>query len=194
MTRMKRSTSGRRCAASQLCLGLFAFFFTANLKIRENGVGKMTLVYPAASVTTLEIEKRRYDSDTTRATGLRIDHGFARVRVAFQDVNRLSEAPEFRNATFRIEPGSDGRSRLHALVRAALAGGVVSDGLATIRVTLPGPVLESNAGQTGGAQARWAVPITRYFTEGIELEATYRSAARPPDGAEQQALNTATDR
>lgn len=189
----KPSKTRRRCAVGQLGLGLFAFFFTASLRLKENGMGKMTLVYPAASVTTFEIEKRRYESETTRATSVRIDGGRALVRVVFADVNRLSEAPEFRNTTFRLEPGEDGTARLRAQVRATVLGGVISDGLARIRLALPGPVIASNAQESGGAEAVWSTPVTRYFShEGIDLDATFETRPVVVAGGDPRAGGAAT--
>jgi hypothetical protein len=190
--RHKTRTTVRRCAAGQVSLGLFAFFITANLHIKDNGMGKITLVYPAASMTSNEIEKRRYDSETTRATSVRIDRGKTLVRVLFADVNRLAEVPEFRNTTFALERGADGTARLRAQVRATVLGNVTSDGLARIKVSLPGPIVASNAQESTGTEARWAVPVTRYFShDGIDLDATYRARTASGPPPDQQARNSA---
>lgn len=173
---MSHRTGSRRCSlASSAMLSLFAFFFTANLKFKEDGSGKLALVYPAAKVTTVDIEQRRFESTTTHATGLRIESGAARVRVAFSDVTRLAQAPEFQNTSVELKPGPDGTETFRATLRAALVGNVLSDRMATVRVTLPGEVVDSNAQSASGSSAMWSAPITRYFSgEGIEISATYR--------------------
>ena len=178
---MSRRSGSRRCSpASAAVLSLFAFFFTADLKFKEDGSGKVALVYPAAKVTTVDVEQRRFESTTTHATGLRIENGAARVRVAFSDVTRLAQAPEFQNTTVELTPGPDGTETFRATLRAALVGNVLSDRMATVRVTLPGEVVDSNALSTSGSTAMWWAPITSYFSgEGIEISATYRRSKAP---------------
>ncbi len=167
------------CGANLAAAGLLAFFITANVKVRPDGSGKMSLLYPAAKITTPEIEEHRYVSASTRPTSVRIENGLARVRVAFEDINRLREAPEFANTSLELRPGE---GRFRGVLRATNLGGVRSDRNATIRVTLPGPVIDSNGQEQSGKQVVWWAPIARYFSEdGIPLEATYRTRSTSSD-------------
>ncbi len=174
---LKRWIMRAGCGANLSAAGLLGFFVTANVKVRDNGSGKIALVYPAATITTPEMEERRYVSASTRPTSVRIENGLARVRVAFEDINRLHEAPEFVNTALELR-ADEGRFR--GVVRATNLGGVRSDRKATIHITLPGPVIDSNGQEQAGNRVGWTAPIARYFTEeGIPLEATYQTRTLP---------------
>ncbi len=176
MTSRGRRFVGRGCRANLIASWLFAFFFTSTIHVRGDGSGKMTVVYPAAVTTTQDIERRRFESATSHTTGLKIAGGRARVRVAFGDVNRLAEAPEFANSTIALERGTEGGGRFRALLRATVLGDVKSDAAATVRLSLPGVIVQSNGGVGQGKTAVWSAPIKEYFSvAGMRLEATYQA-------------------
>jgi hypothetical protein len=163
---------------------LFAFYLVANVKVKADGSGKMTIVHPAAPITTLEIERQRYVSRGSEATGLAIRNGLVMARVRFRDVNRLSEAPELAAMKLEMRPGDDGLTRFHGLVRSTIIGDVTSDEDAVIRVTLPGTVVSTNAERVEGRSMTWTKPVKQYFkSEGIELEASFRAPNRTPSVA-----------
>lgn len=160
---------------------LFAFYLLVNVKVKADGSGKMTIVHPAAPITTLEIERQRYISPVSEPTGIRIDKGIAKARVRFRDVTRLSEAPELSAMNFEMRPGEDGVTRFHGVLRSLLIGDVVSDRNAVIRITLPGTVVSSNAQHVEQDSMTWTKPVKQFFTsKGIELEASFKGRGAPP--------------
>ena len=170
MTQRTRST----CGTPLVALSLFAFFFTAHLKVKGDGSGELVLVYPASRATSIAIEGSRYVSDTTRPLTVRIEDGLAKVRVAFQDVNRLSEAPELRNSRVEFHSAAAGAGAFRAQLRAAVIGSVDSNRDAVVRVTLPGRVVDANAQDRAGNTATWSVPIPVYFSpDGMDVQATF---------------------
>jgi len=154
---------------------LFGFFVIANVRVRADGSGKMTIVHPAAPITTVEIERRRYISPVSEPTGLEIRNGIAMARVRFRDVSRLSEAPELAAMKLDMVTGDDGLTRFHGVVRSTMVGDIVSDENAVIRVTLPGTVVSPNAERVEGSSMTWTKPVKQFFTsEGITLEASFK--------------------
>jgi hypothetical protein len=165
----------RTCAAPLLAGWLFAFFFTSSLRLREDGSGKMVVMYPAAPIATQETELRRFTSATSKATAFRISGGVAQVRIVFDDINRLGEAPEFANSTLALETGTDGVARFRALLRSTVLGDVTSDAAATVRLAVPGALVASNGRASAVNRAVFSAPVRRYFSaDGLPIEATYR--------------------
>lgn len=159
---------------------LFAFYLVANVKVKADGSGKMTIVHPAAPITTLEIERQRYVSPVSEATGLMMRNGLVMARVRFRDVNRLSEAPELAAMKFEMRPGDAGLTRFHGLVRSTIVGDVTSEEDAVIRLTLPGTVVSTNAERVEGRSMTWTKPVKQFFkSEGIELDASFKAPDRP---------------
>jgi hypothetical protein len=170
----------RRCATPLVAGWLFAFFFTSSLRLREDGSGKMVVVYPAAPITTQEIEVRRFTSAVSKATAVRIDRGIAQVRIVFDDINRLTEAPEFANSTLALATGDDGVARFSAVLRSRVLGDVTSDAAATVRLALPGPLVASNGRASAGNRAVFSAPVRQFFSpDGLPIEASYRLEGAP---------------
>jgi hypothetical protein len=174
---MRAMRSGR---CGKMAPVLFAFYLVANVKVKADGSGKMTIVHPAAPITNVEIERQRYASPVTEPTGVMIRGGLVMARVRFRDVTRLSEAPELAATKLEMEPGDDGITHFHGVVRSTMVGDVTSERDAVIRLTLPGPVVSTNAGHVEGSSMTWTKPVKQFFTpEGIELEASFKGRERP---------------
>ena len=174
---MRALRSGR---CGRMAPVLFGFFLIANVKVKADGSGKMTIVHPAAPITTIEIERQRYMSAVSEPTWLEIRKGVAMARVRFRDVGRLSEAPELAAMKLEMRSGDDGLTRFHGLVRSTIVGDIASDCDAVIRITLPGTVVSTNAERVEGSSMTWTKPVKQFFTsEGITLEASFKGR-RPP--------------
>jgi hypothetical protein len=173
---MRTMRSGR---CGRMAPVLFAFFLVANVKVKADGSGKMTIVHPAAPITTLEIERQRYVSRGSEATGLTIRNGLVMARVRFRDVNQLSEAPELAATKLEMHPGDDGLTRFHGVVRSTIVGDVTSEQDAVIHLTLPGTVVNTNAERVDGRSMTWTKPVKQFFSsEGIEIEASFKAPQR----------------
>jgi hypothetical protein len=150
------------------------FFFNTDITLTQNGGGTLTATYPAAPITSPDTERERFASAATELKDVQIQDGIVRATVSFTDISRISEARELSSITASRENTPEGLERVHARLRSPVLGNVITSQQATIRMTVPGPVVKSNAPEVAGTTVTWRAPVAQYFKEeGIELEVTY---------------------
>lgn len=162
-------------AQGTLPIQILPFFFTVDLDLKDDGSGTMALTYPATPVTTFETERRRFASETTRATESKIRDGIVYTTVSFDDVTRLSQVADLSSVSAERTTDADGSRLVRARLRSPVLGDIRSDANVTIRVTLPGAVLKSNAQESAGRSALWKAPAKQFFMEdGIQIQVSYK--------------------
>lgn len=165
-------------AQGTLPIQILPFFFTVDLDLKDDGSGTMALTYPATPVTTFETERRRFASETTRATESKIRDGIVYTTVSFDDVTRLSQVADLSSVSAERTTDADGSRLVRARLRSPVLGDIRSDANVTIRVTLPGAVLKSNAQESAGRSALWKAPAKQFFMEdGIQIQVSYKPEA-----------------
>jgi hypothetical protein len=184
--RMRRARPGlARCRAGLLATVVAQFFFDVHLVLREDGSGKLRAQYTATPITSEATERFRFSAPSTRLTGMGVADGVATVRLSFDDVRTLSDAPEFKESPVDFGPSLNGVRKVTARVRSALVPSIdqgrvtlESDERATVRLTVPGTIVATNGEVTSRRTAAWSAPIRRFFhPEGIDVQATYRVRA-----------------
>jgi hypothetical protein len=113
---------------------------------------------------------------------------WATYKLAFDDVTQLSSTELFENTTFALRDGTGGVKTLSMRFSNKKPVRMTDEllsyfgGEMTVRIGLPGPVVESNAASVEGQTVVWKFPL-EMLTSGpsIDLHATFR--VEPPAGA-----------
>ncbi len=172
-----------RCRVGLAAVVLLEFFIDVHIFVRHDLSGKMTVRYPATPISNEATERFRFASDNAEPTRIVISGGVAAVRVQFHDVTKLSDSNEMKETPIEIGPAADGVRKMSARLRTAFINSIdqskvtfESSRAATVQVTLPGTVVQTNGDVTSRRTVQWSAPIRQYFRpEGIEIEATYRT-------------------
>jgi hypothetical protein len=113
---------------------------------------------------------------------------WATYKLAFDDVTQLSSTELFENTTFALRDGNGGVKTLSVRFSNKKPVRMTDEllsyfgGEMTVRIGLPGPVVESNAASVEGQTVVWKNPL-EMLTSGpsIDLHSTFR--VEPPAGA-----------
>jgi hypothetical protein len=183
------SARAHRLGTQLAAIAAVGFFFNVHIVLRDDESGKMSARYAATPISSVDTERYRFNSADTDTVHVQINDGVAGVRVEFKDVRGLPKAPELTLSSVELGPIENGVRTLKARIRGPEAE-VSGPTHASVRVTLPGDVVQSTGQRQSSRSVLWSVPIAQFFTQaGIEIEATYRTKfrARPVEAAIPQA-------
>jgi LppM domain len=156
----------------------------------EKGGGTLTLKVRLSSPAQLQSRKIRLQSRAVKVTRATIDEdNWATFDLEFDDVTKLSTVQHFQNTTITLTDGPDGTKVL--TVKSAnpnphqLSDEVISyfGKDMTIAMTLPGPIVKTNATSTKDRTATWTYALRDFVAAKEEvMEVTFKA---PPtkDGA-----------
>jgi len=175
-----------------LCLAVLPGCLVSG-EINGMGAGTLTVRTRLAVPDQLESTGQKMQSPTVRLVSAKADADkWATYELAFDDVTQLSTTELFKNTTFVLGDGKDGLKTL-SVQYVNKKPAPMSDELleyfgrqATVRIGLPGPVVDSNA-TVEGQTVVWKYPLED-FTKGpaIELHATFR--IEPPTTASEPSV------
>lgn len=158
--------------------------------LNEKGGGTLTLRIRLASEAQLEQRKVRLQSSAVKLTNATIDKdNWATFDIAFDDVTKLSTTQHFQHATITLKDGPDGTRVL--TVKSAnpnphqLTDEVISyfGKDMTIAMTVPGPIVKSNATSTKDQTATWSYEMRDFVAAKEEvMEVTFKVPPPAPDG------------
>jgi hypothetical protein len=154
------------------------------------GGGTLTLRLRLSSDAQLESRKIRLQSSTVKVTNATIDtDNWATFDLAFDDVTKLSTTEHFQNTTITLTDGPDGTKVL--TVKSANSNPhPLSDEVLnyfgkdmTIALTLPGPIVKSNATTTKDQTATWNYQLRDFVAAKEEvLEVAFKAPPPAADG------------
>jgi hypothetical protein len=137
----------------------------------DKGGGTLTLKLRLTSDAQLVSRKLRLQSQAVKLTSATVDEdNWATFDLAFDDVTKLSTTEHFRNTTITLEDGPDGTKILAVKAANPDPHPFSDEALAyfgkdvTIAMTLPGPIVQSNATSTTDRTATWTYPLRDFAT------------------------------
>jgi hypothetical protein len=167
--------------------------FTAEVKLNADGSGTMVLDYDPLITTTEKGQRKRLTGPGITIEDLKLTSpegtpGKTKVstRLSFKDATKLSAAPHFSKLKVEIEDAGADQKRVKAtLVTMRSTREWPFKDTCTIRVQLPGDLVETSAKAEGNTVV-WSFPSADYFKKGtLEMTAVYKvAAAAPPPEAE----------
>jgi hypothetical protein len=186
----------RTRAAGWLAVLIFlAGCFTADVTIKSDGSGVIKVNYDAVVKTTAESERK-----ALAGTGITIDTltleektgpdgkatSIVEAALAVADITKVNAAARFRKFDVKIADAGEGKKRLEATIKnPKTAQNWTRTDPCTIRVHLPGEVVETSATKQGTDTVVWTFPSTDYFKEGeLKMTAVYTVAAAAPAAAQ----------
>ena len=156
----------------------------------EKGGGTLTLKMRLSSDAQLESRKIRLQSAAVKVTNATIDKdNWATFDLKFDDVTKLSTVEHFQHTTITLTEGPDGTKVL--TVKSAnpnphqLSDEVISyfGKDMTIAMTLPGPIVKSNATSTKDQTATWTYALGDFVAAKEEvMEVTFKAPPAAQDG------------
>lgn len=158
--------------------------------LNENGGGTLTLKIRLSSEAQLESRKIRLQSKAVKVTNATIDKdNWATFDLAFDDVTKLSTTQHFQHVTITLVDGPDG-TKVLTVTSANPNPHQLSDEVIsyfgkdmTIAMTLPGPIVKSNATSTKDQTATWTYALRDFVAAKQEvMEVTFKAPAPARDG------------
>jgi len=170
--------------------------FTADVTVKNDGSGVIKLSYDPITKTTEETEKKTLTApgitvesmtlgEKDGADGKKIANVDATLAVA--DLTKINAAARFKKFNVKIEDAGEGQKRIEAVVTTAKSTkNWTRTDPCTIRVNLPGEVVETSATKEGASTVVWKFSSKEYFTEGeLKMTAVYKVAAAAAPAAPQ---------
>ncbi len=186
----------RTRAAGWLAILIFlAGCFTADVTVKSDGSGVIKVNYDAVVKTTEESERKALAGSGITIESLTLEEktgaegratSIVQAALAVADITKVSAAARFRKFDVKIVDAGEGTKRLEATIKnPKQAQHWTRTDPCTIRVHLPGEVVETSAAKQGTDTVVWAFPSTDYFKEGeIKMTAVYKVAGAAPVAAQ----------
>lgn len=156
----------------------------------EKGGGTLTLKTRLSSDAQLESRRIHLQSAAVKVTNATIDKdNWATFDLKFDDITKLSTVQHFQQTTITLTDGPDGTKVL--TVKSAnpnphqLSDEVISyfGKDMTIAMTLPGPIVKSNATSTKDQTATWTYQLRDFVAAKEEvMEVTFKAPPPARDG------------
>jgi len=170
-----------------LCLPLLlAGCFQVHAKLNKLGGALIAINYPLPKNSTLGKEIKKFESPATSVKSARLVGKRVQISLATPNVTKVSAAQAFKRVTVTRSKLEEGRQRLTVTITNAKPLQVNRKDLGVIKLTLPGPVLDTTATREGSSQVAWKIPITDYFGKPkLEMSVTYAAEDKKPAKAEE---------
>jgi hypothetical protein len=187
----------RTRAAGWLAVLIFlAGCFTADVTVKSDGSGVIKVSYDAVVKTTEESERRALAGPGITIESLAVQEkagaegkatSMVDATLAVADITKVNAAARFRKFDVKIADAGEGKKRLEATIKnLKTAQNWTRTDPCTIRVHLPGEVVETSATKQGTGTVVWTFPSTDYFKEGeVKMTAVYKVAGAAPAAAAQ---------
>lgn len=155
-------------------------------ELTATGAGTLTVRTRLTSPNQLDSTGQKMKSSSVQLVSAEVDADkWATYKLAFDDVAQLSTTELFENTTFALRDGKGGVKTLSVRFSNKKPVRMTDEllnyfgGEMTVRIGLPGPVVESNAASVEGQTVVWKFPL-ELLTSGpsIDLQATFR--VEPP--------------
>ncbi len=173
--------------------------FTADVTLNADGSGTLQVKYDPMWPTTEQRERAAFQGPGLTVQEVKLGEpragrqwrkvpAWVEVKLAFASVADLAKAEQLWRFQIESADAGVGQKRLTVAVKteAPPEGEISVKGDATLRVHLPGDVVESSA-KVEGRTVVWTFPTKDYFTKpGLQMTATYKvpaTAAAPGAGA-----------
>lgn len=167
---------------------------TADVKIEADGSGTLEATFDPILPTDEAKERSAFQAPgvtvqevtlgelRTGIAGQKVPESI-RVRASFTDVTKLPQAPRLARYGVEISDAGEGMKLLRVTLKPQSQGkGFDHPKPVTIRIQLPGDVVESSA-KIEGRTVVWTFPAPSYIgPETMKLEAKYKVAAAPAAG------------
>lgn len=169
------------------CLALLVSgCFQVNAKLNKLGGALIAINYPLPKDSTLEKEKKKFESAATSVKSAKLAGKRVQISLATKDITKISAAPALKRFSVTHSKVEEGRRRLTVAITNAKPLEVKSKDVGAIRLTLPGPVLNTTAARAGSSQVVWKIPIADYFGKPrIEMSVTYAVEDKKPAKAKE---------
>lgn len=171
--------------------------FTADVTLNADGSGTMQVKYDPMWPTTepreraafqgpgLTVQEIKFGELRAGPQGMKVP-AWVDAKVAFASVAELGQAQRLWRFQVELADAGEGLKRLTVAVKTKeRKEGIPAEGEATLRVNLPGDVVESST-TIEGRTVVWKFPTKDFFTTpGLKMTATYKvpaSAATPGAG------------
>jgi hypothetical protein len=190
-----------RAAAWFPILIFLAGCFTADVTVKNDGSGTIKMSYDPVVKTTEETERKSLTAPGITVESLTIGQkngpdGKPAVNVettlAVADLTKINSAARFKNFNVKIEDAGEGQKRVEAVIKnAKSAKNWTRTDPCTIRLNLPGEVVETSATKEGTSTVVWKFSSAEYFKQGeLKMTAVYKVAAAAAAG---EAKDTAAE-
>ena len=154
-------------------LGLSGCFIRGTIDAK--GAGTMTVKYRLTTEAQLEPNKKRFDSQYVKVTSATVDKDkWATYELKFDDITKLPTTAFFHTTTFNLADGPDG-TKVLTIKHVNKTPNKLPDEMvayfgkeAQLSMTVPGPIVQSNATSTADKTATWTYPMND-FTNAPEL-------------------------
>jgi hypothetical protein len=186
----------RTRAAGWLAVLIFlAGCFTADVTVKSDGSGVIKVNYDAVVKTTEESERKALAGPGLTIESIAVQEktgaegkatSMVEATLAVADITKVSAAARFRKFDVKIVDAGEGTKRLEATIKnPKQAQHWTRTDPCTIRVHLPGEVVETSAAKQGTDSVIWAFSSADYFKQGeLKMTAVYKVAAAAPAAAQ----------
>lgn len=162
--------------------------FTADVTVKNDGSATIKMSYDPIAKTTEETEKKALSGPGITVESLTLGEkagpdgkkaANVDATLAVADITKINGASRFKKFNVKIEDAGEGQKRIEAVIKTPkTAKGWTRTDSCTIRVNLPGEVVETSATKEGTSTVVWKFPSSEYFKEGeLKMTAVYKVAA-----------------
>lgn len=161
--------------------------FQVHAKLNKLGGALIAINYPLPKNSTLEKEKKKFESAATSVKSAKLSGKRVQISLATKDITKISAARAFKRVSVTRSKLEEGRHRLTVTITNAKPLQVKSKDLGVIKLMLPGEVLETTATREGSSQVVWKMPIADYFGKPkLEMSVTYAVEDKKPAKAKEE--------
>jgi hypothetical protein len=170
--------------------------FTADVTLNADGSGTLQVKYDPMWPTTEQRERAAFQGSGLTVQEIKLGEiraagpqgikvpAWVEAKVAFTSVAALAQAQRLWRFQLELADAGEGLKRLTVALKAKESREALpAEGDATLRVNLPGDVVESSA-KIEGRSVVWKFPTKDFFTKpGLKMTATYKVPAGASGGA-----------
>jgi hypothetical protein len=192
-----------RAAGWLAVLIVLAGCFTADVTVKSDGSGVIKLSYDPVVKTTEEAERKALAGEGITIESLALEQktgadgkatSMVQTTLAVADITKVNAAARFKKFDVKIADAGEGKKRFEATIKnPKTTQNWTRTDPCTIRVHLPGEVVETSATKQGTDTVVWTFPSVDYFKEGdVKMTAVYKVAGDAPAAAQPAGEQKAT--
>jgi hypothetical protein len=184
-----------RAAGWLTVLIVLAGCFTADVTVKNDGSGVIKLSYDPVVKTTEETERKALGGPGITIESLALEQktgadgkatSMVQTTLAVADITKVSAAARFKKFDVKIADAGEGKKRIEATIKNPKTNqNWTRTDPCTIRVHLPGDVVETSATKQGTDTVVWTFPAVDFFKEGeVKMTAVYKVTGATPAAAQ----------
>ena len=158
--------------------------------VASDGSAKVEVKYRVGKNVTLEVEKKRFESDSVTVMSASVDEdSYASLELKVDDFTKLSTAKFFGDATITSTNGENGTKVLTAKIVRKKPQKLSAQALEyvgkeiEVAVTVPGEIVSSNATKTEDNTVSWSYDMNEFLgAEETSMTVTYKLPAKAAKG------------